>query len=234
MKRLLPLLLAVLLLTGCQKAVMTSGDFRLSATEFSYYYWSEFFYLQEAYGQYLEGTVDFSEPLDETWQEYLTQQALDVAADTITLVFAAEKEGFILPEDYARSLDDTWQSFLDASGGDMDAYLQASYGEKATPDSFRVYLEHAHLANAYADYLYESLDPTQEEVEQYLQNHMGEYLDAGLTDEAEQLARAKDDLLSELHGEQVRALRAECDFKIDRNSISIVPPAGLYNTKESE
>lgn len=234
MKRLLPLLLAVLLLTGCQKAVMTSGDFQLSATEFSYYYWSEFFYLKDAYGEYLEGTVDLSEPLDENWQDYLTQQALDVAADTLSLVFAAQKEGFALPDDYAQSLEATLQSFEEASGGDLDAYLQASYGKKANSESFRVYLEHAHLANAYADYLFESLDPTQEEIEQYLQDHMGEYLDEGLTEDAELLARAEDDLLSQLHGEQVRQLRADCNFRIDRNSISIVPPKGLYNTKESE
>ena len=233
MKKLLPLLLAVLLLSGCQKAVMTSGDFQLSATEFSYYYWSEFFYLKDAYGEYLEGVVDLSRPLDEEWEAQLTQQALDVAADTLSLVFAAEKEGFVLPHDYAESLETTWDSFADAAGGDLEGYLQASYGKKATVESFRAYLEHAHLANAYADHLFESLDPSEEEIEQYLQDHMGEYLDEGLTDEAASV-RAREDLLRELHGEQVRALRAQCDFQIDRNCIKIVPPKGLYNTKESE
>lgn len=228
MKKLLPLLLAVLLLTGCQKAVMISGDFRLSATEFSYYYWSEFFYLKDAYGEYLDGVVDFSQPLDESWESQLIDQSLDVAADTLALVFAAQKEGFTLPDDYAESLEATWDSFLEAADGDLTAYLQASYGRKATVESFRAYLERAHLASAYADHLFESLAPTEEEIDAYLQNHMGEYLDEGLSDDAELLARAKDDLLSELHGDQIRALRAKCDFQTDRNSISIVLPKGLY------
>ena len=234
MKKLLPLVLAVLLLTGCRKAVMTSGDFRLSATEFSYYYWSEFFYLKDAYGEYLDGVVDFSEPLDEAWETQLIDQSLDVAADTLALVFAAEEEGFTLPDDYAESLQDTWESFEAAADGDLTAYLQASYGKKATAESFRLYLEHAHLANAYADHLFESLDPTEAEIGAYLENHMGEYLDEGITEEAELHARAEEDLLHELHGEQVRALRARCDFQIDRNSISIVPPEGLYNSNERE
>ena len=232
---LLAVALTATLLLLPEQTVLMAGDISLDSTDFSYYYWSEFFYFKEAYGTYLAGAVDFSKPLDRqlyddgiTWQDYLVSETVEVAADTLALVMAAQREGFVLPADYEESLKQTWNNFLTQSGGNLNAYLRDSYGRGAHADSFYTYLEHCHLASAYADQLYNSLNPSMAEIRAYRDDHMGEYLDAGLTGDADLLQQAMEDLLAQQHGEQVRQLRAAANIQIDKNAIRIRAPKGLY------
>ena len=212
---------------------------RLSSTEFSYYYWSEFFYFQEAYGDYISDAVDLSKPLDSqhydesrTWQDYLVEEALSVAADTLSMALAAEDAGFLLPQEYKDALESTWDNFLLQSDGDLDGYLKASYGRGADSDSFRLYLYRSHLAAAYADSIYGALDPTQDQIRDYYDRHAGEYLDEyGLTAEDNWQDQARADLIRELARSQLAQLRAACDFRVNYDEVKIVPPAGLYEEK---
>lgn len=234
------LLLAAAFAFALRPAAVLVGDgIRLSRAEFSYYYWSEYFYFREAYGEYLSGTVDFSKPLDTqnysgdmTWQDYLTEQALSVAADTLAMSLAAEDAGFSLPPSYESALEDTWNNFLSQSGGDLTEYLKRSYGQGAREDSFRLYLYRSHLAAAYADLLYDAADPTDKEIEDYYRSHAGEYLDEyGLTAEDSWQQQAREDLLAELARDELARLRTERQFRVNYNAIKIVPPAGLYEEK---
>ena len=211
----------------------------LSPTEFSYYYWSEFFYFQEAYGEYLADAVDLSAPLDQqaysqeqTWQDYLVEESLSVAADTLAMAFAAEDAGFSLPPDYEEALEATRSSFLVRSDGDLEGYLKASYGRKANSKSFRLYLYRSHLAAAYAESLYTALDPSEEDVTAYYADHAGEYLDNyGLTKEDDWAPQAREDLIQELAQAQLAELRAACSFRVNYDAVKIVPPVGLYEEK---
>lgn len=222
-------------------AVLIGDRISLSRTEFSYYYWSEYFYFREAYGEYLSDTVDFSKPLDSqnysadmTWQDFLVEEALSVAADTLSMTLAAEDAGFSLPPEYEESLEATWSDFLVQSGGDLNGYLRRSYGQTAEEDSFRLYLYRSHLAAAYADSLYAALDPSPEEVEAYYRSHAGEYLDEyGLTAEDNWQSQAKEDLIAELARDQLARLRADCHFRTNHRAVKIVPPAGLYEENET-
>lgn len=178
------------LLSACRSRnnpVVVCGDFSLSNTEFGYYYWSEYFYLSGAYGDYLDGMVDLSLPLDQqaysedqSWQDYLTEEALNVVRDTMSMVFRAEETGFSLPEEYQQSYETVCANFEAAaeSYDSVDAYLQASYGKEAGWESFSRYLYNAHLAAAYSDALYEAVDPTDEEVSAYFARYAGEYQEA--------------------------------------------------------
>ena len=63
---------------GMDDAVVVSGDFSLDNTQLAYFYWSEYFYFSGAYGDYLDGLVDFTQPLsqqsyseDQSWEDYL-------------------------------------------------------------------------------------------------------------------------------------------------------------------
>lgn len=242
MKRFLWILAPVLLLAVAAAlllrpaAVLTWEGGSLSSTEFSYYYWSEFFYFREAYGEYLSDSVDFSKPLQDqttddgrSWQDALTEEALSVAADTLSVAFAAEDAGFSLPTEYEDALEETWNGFLQQSNGDLDAYLQDSYGKGADRDSFYRYLYRSHLAAAYTDHLYESLSPADEEIAAYYEAHAGEYLDNyGLTKDDPWQEQAKQDLTEELFRDQLAAIRAAASFTVHRNAVNIVPPKGLY------
>lgn len=178
-------------LSACRSGsapVVTCGDFSLTNTELGYYYWSEYFYFAEAYGDYLSGVVDLSLPLDQqdysedqTWQDYMLEESLGVMQDTMSMVFRAEETGFTLPEDYAQGYETVLSNFESAaaSGGydTVDAYLKASYGEEATLESFSEYLYNAHLAAAYSDFLLAGIEPTEQETADYFDLHAGEYLE---------------------------------------------------------
>lgn len=173
---------------GMDDDVMVCGDFRLSNTQLSYYYWSEYFYFAGAYGEYLDGVVDLTVPLDQqaysdeqTWQDYLLDEALSTVRETMAMVFRAQEEGFALSAQGEADLAEVLESFRTAAQengyADLETYLAASYGPGATEESFTDYLRCAHLAAEYADSLFEAIAPTEAEIREYYEAHAGEYLE---------------------------------------------------------
>lgn len=232
MKRITALLLLMLLvLTGCQgKTVMKSEDFKLSNTEFSYYYWSEFFYTKESTGTFMD--VDFEKPLDtqmydetQTWQDFMTDRTVTMVEETMSLVFAAQDEGYEMTAEYEEALDDVIVNFTDAAMGqnykNVDAYLRASYGKGADEDSFREYLYCTHLASSYADELYARSEPTEEEAQAYYNQNPAAYEETGVE-------QAREDLHSENYNNAILEVINAYDFTVDRESIRITAPEGLY------
>lgn len=173
---------------GLEDDVVISGEFHLDNTQLAYYYWSEYFYFAGAYGEYLDGVVDFDTPLDQqvysedmTWEDYLLEEALQTVRETMAMVFQAEEAGYTLSDKGQADLETVLENFREAAeaGGydTLEAYLAASYGPGATEESFTAYLHCAHLAAEYADTLYEAIDPTEAEIEAYYEAHAGEYLE---------------------------------------------------------
>ena len=173
---------------GMDDAVVVSGDFSLDNTQLAYFYWSEYFYFSGAYGDYLDGLVDFTKPLsqqsyseDQSWEDYLLEETLTTVRETMAMVFEAETQGYTLSQEGQDELDAVLESFREAAetGGyeTLDGYLQASYGSGANEASFTEYLGWSYLASEYADSLYEAIDPTEDEILAYYENHAGEYLE---------------------------------------------------------
>jgi len=231
-KRIAVLLLCLLLLlSGCKgKTVMKSEDFKLSNTEFSYYYWSEFFYYKEVYDGLEE--LDFETPMDQqmydettTWQDHMIERTITMVEETMSLVFAAWDEGYEMTQEYEEALDDVIVNFTDAAMGqeykNVDAYLQASYGKGADEDSFRQYLYCTHLASSYADEIYARSEPSEEEVQQYYEKNAPLYEEGGLE-------QAATDLHSENYNNAILQIINAGSFTVDRENIRITAPEGLY------
>ena len=230
-KRILPLMLCLAaLLSGCSgKTVMRCEDFKLTNTDFSYYYWSEFFYYKGVYEDY-ESNVDFEKPLDEqmydettTWQEFMKDRTINMVEETMSLVFAAQDAGHEMSQEYADELDDVIVNFTDAAMGqeykNVDAYLKASYGKGAKEDTFRQYLYCTHLASSYADVLYEQSVPTEEEVQAVMEREPD--YEGG----AEQAAK---DLHGENYNNAILNVINAYDFIVNEENIRITAPKGLY------
>ena len=178
--------------TEMSDVVLTCGDYQMTNTELAYYYWSEYFYFTNVYKDYLSGMLDTSKPLDEqmydsdtSWQDYLLEQALVTVKDTLSMVFKAQEENFTMPADYEKSYEKVLSDFSgyavklgftkEDGSADIGAYLQDSYGEGATLESFQNYLYDSYLASAYSDSLYNAIQPTDEEIEAYFDAHADEY-----------------------------------------------------------
>ena len=173
---------------GLDSGVIRAGDRTLDNAQLAYYYWSEYFYFSGAYGEYLDGLVDFSVPLEDqaysedlSWQDYLLEETLQTVRETLAMTAQAEAEGFTLPAEDQEALETVVENFRQAAEEtgyeSLPAYLAASYGDGADEESFIAYLTDAHLAAAYADSLYAAIDPSEEEIADYYDSHAGEYLE---------------------------------------------------------
>lgn len=234
--------ICIVLASGGDGQVLTCGARALTNTELGYYYWSEFFYFSEAYGDYLEGTVDFSAPLDgqayddsRSWQDFLLDETLSTVRDTLAMTQEAEAEGFTLPGEY----DGTYQQVLvnfaaaatEGGYGSTEAYLQASYGHGATEESFRSYLHDVHLAAAYADLLLERCSPTDAECRSYFADHQAEYeqyYDAVADDETTWLEQAREELQTERYQNEILRIRSGYPCQVRYEAIHLTAPEGLY------
>ena len=180
-----------------EETAVVCGGRSLTNTELNYYFWSEYFYLVNGYGENLPASLDPEKPLEEqaydgerTWQDYVLEQTLATVRSTLTMVFEAEAAGFTLPEDYRRSLDEVLQNFrdyaetsgyVDAAGEpDVQAYLKASYGPGATVEFFAGYLEDSYLAAAYSDALFYGAEFTEQEIAEFYDLYAGEYAESGI------------------------------------------------------
>ena len=240
-------LAAVIVLTAIlispQPTVMTAGDLTLNNTDFAYYYWSEYFYYAEAYGDYLEGIVDFSTPLSEqtyegdtTWEDYLLQETLVSVRDTLAMVSRAEAEGYELSGDYLTTYQNVLVNFSAAAqeGGyrDLDAYLRASYGKHADRESFERYLYRSHLAASYADQLFADCLPSDEDCRDYFSANRAyyeEYYDAVADDETTWLETVRTDLQTERYQNAFREIIGGYELLVDYDAIRLEVPQGLYD-----
>ena len=234
----------ILLLPGQSDPVLTCGDYALDNTALAYYYWSEYFYFSEAYGDYLEGTVDFSKPLKDqpyddamSWEDYLLDETLNTVRDTMVMVFEAEANGFSMPAEYDGTYQQVLLNFSVAAqeGGyrDLEDYLQASYGKKADESGFRDYLYDSHLAAAYADHLLESCLPTDREVRDYFTQRQAEYVelyDVDPADESTWMELARTDLQQENYQNAFLTIRSKYTFLVNADNAVLMPPSGLYES----
>lgn len=220
--------------------VVVCGDYELTNTELAYYYWSEYFYYAEAYGEFLDGMVDFSKPLSEqphegggTWEDYLLEETLVTIRDNLAMVARAEAEGYAMSEDYLRTYQQVLVNFAAAAntGGyeDLDAYLRDSYGKHAGRESFERYLHRSHLAASYADDLFAGCLPTEEEGRDYLSANRAYYEEHyGAESEDTLLEAARTDLQTERYQNAFRSITEGCEVLVNYKAVRLEAPEGLY------
>ena len=124
---------------------------------------------------FYECAENFSD--EQTWQDYLLENACTSIRQIAAIKAAAAAEGFTMPEDYQTEYDQTLSSlqefaasagFVDPEGnGDVLAYVQDSYGEAATVEDFESYLYDSYYVTAYSDFVYDGLSATEQEISDY-------------------------------------------------------------------
>lgn len=157
---------------------LTINGHELSNAELNYYYIDGVnnFYSQN--GQYaaLFG-LDTAAPLNEqvydastgdTWADYFLETAKSTATNVYTLNDAAKAEGFTLPEEYANNADSIISNMSLYAGlygyADAEAYVKAMYGNGASLDSIRNYIEMSLIAEAYVNAHQENLSFTEDDI----------------------------------------------------------------------
>ncbi len=143
-------------------------DYQLDDIALDYYYWGEYFFLYNTYSGYLDTIIDPNLPLsqqegpgEQSWRDYLVGAAVTTWIQAEMLGELAQQDNFVLPDENQQVLDGLYadlESFSAENGYEsIDAYLQATFGEKATFDSYIAYLEESYMASAYANHRYSEI-----------------------------------------------------------------------------
>lgn len=158
--------------------VLICGDYTMDADEFQYYFGYQYAAVLDAYG---DSAFDPEKPLadqpyddSQSWADFLTEQALNLAEQTQQLCLAAEKAGFRLPEgaELSAVTDETAKKEGYAC---LDDYLTAYYGEGADPEGYRAFLTDMLTASEYSRQLLDAKTYTDEEIEQFYDERATDY-----------------------------------------------------------
>ena len=167
----------------------TVGDHQISNAELSYYYLDSVNNFVNNYGSYAAMFgLDVTKALDEqyydeeagqTWADYFISGAIDTAKNTYALADAAASDGYSLSESEQDSVDSTVSTMAVYAklGGysNTKQYLKAIYGNGATEESYRTYVERSVLADSYAKNYAQSLTYTDEQLRAEEQNNYNKY-----------------------------------------------------------
>ena len=157
---------------------MTIGENKVSNAELNYYYMDTVnnFYSQSGAYASIFG-MDVSKPLDqqiadqatgETWADYFLNSAKDAAVSTYALCSAAAEEGYTLSEADQATVENAVQQqvlYAKLSGyPSTEKYLKAIYGNGATEEGYRSYVEKSVLADSFYSAHNDSLTYTDAEL----------------------------------------------------------------------
>lgn len=146
-----------------QTQAIKVGEHTLNAVDLNYFYVDEIATFQRDNYFYICYLIDTSKPLDEqyidgenktTWADYFLEKAQNTIRSTYSLYDEAVRNGYSLPIKEQETLE-TQVSSLEIYAKmygckNVNDYLACLYGNGATEESYRSYLEITALANSYA------------------------------------------------------------------------------------
>ena len=154
--------------------VLTCGDYTMTSAQFQYYFGQQYAAIIDTYGT---GAFDSSKDLNtqsydsqQSWAEFLTEQAFGLAEQTQRLCLAAQAAGFD-PVEGEQVTDEAARS---RGYADAQAMLTALYGEGAGPESYAAFVRDLATSEAYSEIL-QGGDYTEAELEAYYDAHAEEY-----------------------------------------------------------
>ena len=165
--------------------VATMGDYSLTNAQLNVYYWMEVMDFLQYWGSYVSYFgLDYTKPLDQqlydnttgqSWQQYFLQCALENWFNDNAMFIAAEKAGFVVPEDYQTYLDGLYDSMLETATKEgyagVDEMLAVDLGAGADYESYMYYMNRYYKGNLYYGENYQKITVTMEEVEAYFEKN---------------------------------------------------------------
>ena len=179
--------------------VATVGDRNLTNAELQIYYWLEVQNFLRNYGSYLSMMgFDYTQPLDTqactfsdtpmTWQQYLLDAALADWQNYAALAEEAEANGHALEQehlDMIAALPETLATDAGVQGFESaEAFLNYNVGMGASVADYQSYMTTYYEGFMYFQSQYESMIPTEAELEAYFAEHEEELAASGITRDA--------------------------------------------------
>lgn len=200
----LPLLISLTVLASCGQQPASSskdnigeksannvvakfGDNKLTNTELSYYFWTEYNSFLDCYGDEVSNLLDTSKPLSEqyysqdvTWRDYFLGNAINSFKQYCAISDEAAKNNFKLSNKAQNSLanlESSLQTYSQAAGygNDTAAYLKNCYGSQATLETYKEFMKKHYTVLEYSYILQQKFKHSDDEVSDYYDKHQDEY-----------------------------------------------------------
>lgn len=167
-----------------EDVVATMGDRVLTNSELQVYYWMQVYNFLEYYST--SANIDISKPFaeqamseDTSWEQYFLELSLTSWNRYQTLCIEAEKEDYTLPEDVQELLNKTLEN-LEESAKTYDfesaeAMIKADLGPGCSLEAYLKYIGDYYLGVHYFDEIYQRIDPTEEEVSKFFDEHASDF-----------------------------------------------------------
>lgn len=175
--------------------VATVGDYELTNNELQVFYWQGVEEFYNYYGYYLDPSVlDFEKPLDSqfydeeagvTWQMHFLNNALTTWSRYAALGMRAKEQGFELSEETKAQLETIPQQLenmaVQYNYPNAEAMLKADMGVICNVDGYQAFLTTNLFAGQYLDSIYDTLVPTDAEIEAYYAENEAMLLEQGIS-----------------------------------------------------
>lgn len=170
------------------KVIATCGDVTLTNDNLPYYYWDSFnsmSYYLSYYGINVYGNLD-DEVISEgvTLGDYMLDYTLYYFNMYAGLYTDAKKAGFTMNEEFQSSLDnlrtDMEEYALNSGYESLDAYILEQYGPTASFEGYYAYEEVYLTAMGYWEYLCDSHEVSDEELDSYWQENQATLAESGI------------------------------------------------------
>jgi len=161
--------------------IATMGNQTLTNGELQAYYWLGVYDFVNNYGNYLTQLgLDITEPFDEqiydkktgmTFQQYFLENALESWRRYAALAQMAEDAGYEYTDEIKEYLDTFRDQMMvnaeKANYTDLELYIDEKFFPGSSFDAYFNYTKKTYLALGYFDSLYQSMMPTDAEIEEY-------------------------------------------------------------------
>lgn len=177
--------------------VATMGNQVLTNGQLQSFYWMGVFDFLDYYAYYLDMIgLDIEKPLDEqvcdeatgmTYQQMFLESALESWRRYATLVRMSEESGFVLSSEQQQYLDDFENHMktlaADNKYDDVEEFIDKELFPGGSLKDYYEYNRLSFIALTYYDTLYETLMPTEAEIEAYYTEHETEFKNNGFAKE---------------------------------------------------
>lgn len=179
-----------------EKVVATAGEYELTLGQLQVYYWMEFRNFMSQYGTYASYFgLDVSQPLDtqmcsgleeaRTWQQFFLEGALNSWNNYRAMAAEADANGFELTEQQRSAIDNAAAELEEAAAANGYesgiAMLHSSLGAGAELEDYVYFMELYYKANGYYAQIAQGFEPTDEQLDDYFEEHAEGYAASGIT-----------------------------------------------------
>lgn len=178
--------------------IATVGNAQLDNAQLQIHYWMEVLNFLNEYSYYLSYIgMDYTQPLSQqvcyfdqqiSWEEYFLEMALGSWHRYAGLTQQAEAEGYVYDEAAQAYLDGLPQQAASMVAGSnyatLEELLQAEMGPACTESAYLEYMAISYKGLTFFESKYDSLIPTEDELEAYYNEHLADFEEGGTTKEA--------------------------------------------------